>query len=687
MKFLLTLSFALIFSLEILTQSINPSSITIARDSFGVPHIFAKTDAEVAYGLAWVQCEDQFTTMQELMAACKGMLGEITGRDGIVADLGIKYMGLADFVKDNYKKDVEGPFKIYLESFVEGVNAYAEMHPKEVLLKKLFPVTPQDVLVGYMLGSVQISGSGGDLQRILNGQISKDLKSNFPRGSNAIAFSSKKTKDGKTYLAINSHQPLEGWYSWYEAHLSSEEGLEIIGGTFAGGISMFCGANQNLGWTHTVNHADFSDVFKITVNTSEDAYLLDNEWLPLTKKKIKSRVKLLGFLKIPITKTMYYTKYGPTFKTEEGFFAWRFMAGQTLRMAEQWLMMNKAKNLQEFKNALEVRGIVSTNIVYADKEDNIFYISNGSILQRDPQYKWSEVLPGNTSATLGNGEMYPLDVLPQVLNPASGWVFNTNNTPFTSTSTGENPKETELNQVLGYQETGYENNRSMRFLELMKEYEGRISYADFKRIKFDQQYPSEFRRIRGVDVRILFKLNPSEYPEVREELELIQTWDRKTNVESEGATFFLATLYKMNERRNNALSREAVVLNAIREASKDLKENFGSINVPLGRFQRHSRGDVNLPIGGGPDVLAAIYSEPNKDGTYRPIGGESYIELVRFSKNGVEIESINAYGSAEDPGNPFATSQMSHFSKQKLKKMTFDKEEVLSKAIKVYNPK
>ena len=182
-------------------------------------------------------------------------------------------------------------------------------------------------------------------------------------------------------------------------------------------------------------------------------------------------------------------------------------------------------------------------------------------------------------------------------------------------------------------------------------------------------------------------MNPEGYPEVKEALKLIQDWDRNTNIESEGATMFLATVYNMNDFRNNAISREVVVIKALQSASKDLIDNFGSINVPLGLFQRHSRGAVNLPMAGGPDVLAAIYSEEQKAGTYRPIGGESYIELVRFSKEGVEIESINAYGNAEDPDNPYATSQMSYFSKQKLKKMTFDKKEILAKAIKVYSPK
>jgi len=413
---------------------------------------------------------------------------------------------------------------------------------------------------------------------------------------------------------------------------------------------------------------------------------MDNEWLPLEKKKLKSKVKLLGFLKIPISKTMYYSKYGPTFKTDKGFFAWRFMAGQTMKMAEQWLMMNKASNFEEFKAALAMRGIVSTNIVYADKEDNIYFISNGSISKRDPALEWDEVLPGNTSRTLGDGSLVSLDSLPQVLNPKSGWVFNSNNTPFTSTDSKENPQETELNQTMGYQDPGDENNRSMRFLELMKEFDGKVSYEDFKRIKFDKQYPQEMQRIRSVDVSILFKLKPDDYPELKKEINLIQNWDRNTNMESVGATMFLATIYQMNGLRGSKVELESLAIEAIESASNQLKKNFGSIDIPLSRFQRHSRSDVNVPIGGGPDVLSAIYSQSTKDGTYRPLAGESYIELVRFSAEGVEIESINAYGSTENLEDPMSTAQMSKFANQKLKKMTFDKEEILKKAVRVYHP-
>lgn len=691
MRNFLVLSFFLISSFQANAQDLRKYDVTIARDSFGVPHIFGTTDADVAYGLGWTQCEDQFKTLQELLAACRGYLGEINGKDGIVADIGIKYMGIADFVDQKYDKDVTGDFKTYLEAYVDGVNRYAGLHQDEVLLKKLFPVTGKDVIVGYLLGNVEISGAGSDLQLILNGRIKKDLEANFPKGSNAIAISNRKTTDGKTYLAINSHQPLEGWYSWYEAHLHSEEGLNIIGGTFAGGVCIFLGSNENLGWAHTVNHADFSDVFKLTVNTSQDAYLYDNQWVPLEEIKIKSKVKLLGFLKIPITRKMYKSIYGPTIKSGEEFYAWRFSAGTTIKMAEQWFRMNKAQNLDEFKKALEIKGIVSTNIVYADKDHNIFYISNGRIPDRNPKYNWDEVLPGNTSETFTGEEYLSLDSLPQVLNPSSGWVFNTNNTPYTSSAESDSPAETDLNKIMGYQESGDENNRSLRFLELINQYD-KLSYEDFKTIKYDDDYPSIMRRVRGISANTLFSLEADSYPKISDAILLIQNWDRSTDAENTSATMFLATLYKLNEARAEARKADIkpneleISIKAIRLAKAHLIKHYGSIIVPLGKFQRHSRGDINLPIGGGPDVLNAIYSSEQKNGTYRAIGGESYIQMVRFSENGVEIESINAFGNSEKEGDPNATNQMTYFTNRKLKKMTFDKEEIMRTAVRVYKP-
>ena len=103
-------------------------------------------------------------------------------------------------------------------------------------------------------------------------------------------------------------------------------------------------------------------------------------------------------------------------------------------------------------------------------------------------------------------------------------------------------------------------------------------------------------------------------------------------------------------------------------------------------MQRLIRGDVNLPMAGMPDVLAAMYSKEHTDGTYKAFAGESYIELVRFGKNGVEIESVNTFGASEKPTSKYYTSEMKLFANQQLKKMTLNKKEVLKNAVRIYSP-
>jgi len=670
------------------------TEIKIARDTWGVPHIFAKTDAQVAYGLAWVECEDDFVTLQELMAACKGMLGELKGKEGLVADFAVKFMGLQEIAEIKYDTEVTGKFKEYLESFVEGVNAYAALHPNKVLLSDLFPLTGKDIIVGYLLGNMEVSHAGKDLSKIIEGTIIKDLKSDVPKGSNAFAISKQKTTDNKTYLAINAHQPLEGWYSWYEAHLNSEEGMNILGGTFAGGICIFHGVNENLGWAHTVNHADFSDVYQLEMHPEKDNfYRFDDEWLPLKEKEYWSWLKLVGPIKIPIKKTIYESKYGPTFKNNEGVFAWRFVVGQSIKMAEQWYEMNKAKNFSEFKKALEIRGLASLNIVYADKEDNIYYVSNGRFPVRNPNFEWDKVLPGNTSKTLWNDSIVPFDSLPQVLNPIKGWVFNTNNTPFSASDSLSNFTETSLNKTMGFQPTGLENNRSVRFLELISKYDS-ISYSDFKRIKYDNQYPSKMTTRTATNLEMLMNLNPNKYPEIEDAIKLLNTWNRKSDVTNKTAALYILSWMHLDAKRkaeNRIENGGKITLEdcvyGITKAKEELLANYGTLQIELGTIQRHTRENVNLPVGGAPDVLAAMYSKKQKDGTYRAHAGESYIELVRFSSNGVEIESVNSYGASAAKKAKHSTTQMDFYANNKLKKMTLNKEEVLKNAVKIYTPK
>lgn len=659
---------------------------TIYRDKWGVPHIHGKTDADVAYGLAWASAEDDFQTMQEQLLAIRGMYGEAIGKKGIVADFAIKFMGIRDFAQEHLD-ELEDKTILLIDGYARGVNAYALAHRNELLVDDLFPVKRADLVAGYLLGLVEISGAVEDLAKLADGSIVEELGDNTERGSNAIAISGRKTKEGQTFLAINSHQPMEGWYSWYEAHLISDEGMNILGGTFPGGITIFHGTNEHLGWAHTVNQADFSDVYKLSMHPEkEDFYAIDGDYFQLEKQELKSWVKVAGPVNIPITRTIYQSKYGITFKIGEDYFAWRFQAGEAVKAIEQWYKMNKAKSFSEWRSALDIKGIPCTNIVYADKEDNIFYISNAKQPFRSPDFDWLKILPGNTSQTFWTEQSWPIDSLPQVLNPISGYVFNTNNTPYSSSDNLNNPQISRAHATMGLQNPEEENNRSLRFKELITEYD-KLSYDEFLRIKFDRNYPTPLRPL-PYDEELLLSQSDPESEELKVPVGLLRSWNRNTDPDNKIAPLFL--LAKENLRlqylKNGHVEREDY-LNAIQKAADELMTNFNSIQISLGYFQRHRRGNVDLAIGGGADVLAAIYARKDEDDRYKGYSGESYIQMVRFdSVQGPIIESVNAFGASANPGSKHFTDQMPLFVNQQLKKMSLSLDSAKINSIRQYHP-
>ena len=93
-----------------------------------------------------------------------------------------------------------------------------------------------------------------------------------------------------------------------------------------------------------------------------------------------------------------------------------------------------------------------------------------------------------------------------------------------------------------------------------------------------------------------------------------------------------------------------------------------------------------MPQPGLPDVLAPMYSVPYKDGMVKANQGDAYIELVRFTKNGPIIETLNTYGASSRKKSPHYTDQMEMYIKQQTKPMTLDKSAVYKNAERIYHP-
>ena len=676
-----------------LLSQINPENITIARDKYGVPHIFTKTDAELAYGLAWAHSEDDFKTIQQSYLAGNALLSKHIGLKGAGADFLTQFIGSDQIVEENYEDKISQEYKEILEGYSQGINSYANEYPEKVLHPDLFPVTPKKMLK-YAQLQLFISSEGAYwTNKIVDNDLnykaidqSNNLYSKQEKGSNTFGFNSKKTKDGNTYLAINTHQPLDGPVSWYEAHLQSDEGTNILGGLFAGSPNVLIGVNENIGWCHTVNKPDKTDVFALEMDPKNKyKYIVDGKYYNLEKYKAEIRVKILG-IPFKIKKRYYKSIYGPTLKNKSGYFSIRTSSLNEIRALEQWWKMGKSKNFSEFYLALKMKAVPGYNIGYADKNDTIFYISNGLIPKRAEGYDWKNVVPGNTKKTLWTST-YDIEELPQVLQPESGYFYNTNHSPFLSTTIEENPIKDNFSQDMGFET--FDNNRSTR-LKYLIDQKIKLDYEDFKEIKYDNKLPTPLV-YSWMDINALFDIKADNYPEIRNILIDIQKWDRKADVNSFGAGAYAILYFKLGKYYNRLpepkIFPKTFLIKALKETKEHMIKYFGKEKVQLGEFQKLVRGDKEIPIYGLRDVLTTMKSIPYKEGMSQVIAGESYIELVKFTPEGPEIESIISYGSSNNPKSKHYSDQMDKYASFKTKKMTLDKKTILSNAIKIYKPR
>ena len=664
---------------------INPQDVEIVRDNFGVPHIYGKTDADVAYGLAWAHAEDDFKTIQQGYLAGNALLGKHIGTKGAGADFIAQFIGSKEIIEKEYDQKISPEYKKIAEAYAQALNKYASTHPEEVLENELFPINPK-MMLRYAQLQLFVSSRGDYwVQRIIGNNVKLETPQEEITGSNTFAFNSSKTTDGNTYLAINTHQPLDGPVSWYEAHLCSEEGTNIIGALFAGTPSILIGANQHLGWAHTVNYPDKTDVFKLEMHpTKKGQYKVDDEYLTLEKKKAKLNIKVLG-IPLKISKKYYESIFGPTLKNKSGYYAVRTPALYEIRGLEQWWRMNKATSFSEFYDILKMKALPGYNIGYADKNDTIFYISNGLIPKRAEGYNWKEVVPGNTRKTLWT-ETYDIEELPQVIQPSSGYFYNANHSPFFSSDDANNPNPDDYAKAANFET--YHNNRSTRLMQLI-EAEDKVSYADFKRIKYDNQLPKPFV-YSWMNINYLERMEADKYPEISDLVRRVQNWDRKATATSIGAGTYLMLYHKLRpyyyQLPEPKIIPTAILVKAFKEVKAHMLKYFGTTEVALGDYQKLVRGKKELPVFGMNDVVTAMSAVPHKDGKVKVVAGESYIELVKFTPEGPEIESVISYGSSDHPDSPHYGDQMELYTQFKTKKMTFDKASIYANAERIYHP-
>lgn len=678
---------------EALAAPASNYDVEIIRDKFGVPHLYGQRDADVVFGLAYAQAEDDWATMQEIVVAARGNLAQQRGADAAVTDYLVHLLRVWPTTNAGYP-DLPQNIREIAEAYAHGTNLWASEHPDEVW-DDVLPVTGEDVIAGFVFKTPFFYGLDGVFKELFEETRSKEISlgpdnaflwtetPKYPIGSNAIAVAPSRSTDGHTRLLINSHQPFAGPVAWYEARLKSEEGLDIAGGVFPGAPVILHGHNRNLGWANTVNKPDLADVYVLDVNPDNpNQYRLDGEWRDMEVSVATIKVKLFGPLEWHAQRDVKYSEHGPVLETEHGVYAVRYAGMGETRQLVQYHSLNRANNLEEWLDAMRLQALPSINYVYGDKDGNIAYIYNAQMPKRIDGWDWQKYLPGDRSELIWS-EYHDFDALPQLINPPSGFVFNANNTPFEATDDADDLRPESFPVTMGI-ETQM-TNRGYRGLELLRP-DTQISAEEFKDYKFDKTYSKDSELAKLIEVWLAEDFSGE--PDMEAAQKLLADFDMSADMDDRNAAVAV-------------LAGEPVVwaqiqgtpmpdtIQSLRDTVAHLMEHWGRLDVPWGEVNRIRRGEVDLPLGGGPDLLRAVYARlPQDDGRLVAQGGDTMIYIADWAPDGsLKSESIHQFGSATlDETSPHYADQTPLYATEQFREIPWDREALEAEATRTYKP-
>ena len=656
----------------------------ITRDIWGVPHVYGESDADAAFGLAFAHAEDDFKNTAENMYLYRAEMGLRDGADGAIQDYLIKVLKIREKIEQNYLTELNKDVRKVLEAYAAGINYWMIQNPDNDY-NHFFPITEQDIVAGFAIQNLFFSGVVSSIEKLQREENSKEeythlyKNEQFVTGSNVLAVNSSKTSDQSTRIIINSHQPLDGPLAWYEAQVSSDEGWNIMGGLFPGSPFIFVGFNENIAWGFTVNKPDLSDSYLLKINPeNENQYLLDGKWKDFEIEIINLPIKIFGPLKWTIKREAKYSAHGPVLEVANKSYALRFAGMNDIKQVNQWFAMNKSNSLDEWIKAMKKRSIISFNGVFADKEDNIFFLHNSSSPKRLEGINWKEVIDGTRSDLIWDSYV-DFSEIPQFKNPSSGWIASTNQDPFKVTSVSDNLKSSNYSSTLGLQTRM--TNRAYRSIELFDQYKT-VNEEEFDLIKFDNKYSKQSRSYSYVSKIFDMDFESNKLNEARD---VLKNWDLGTDFKNTSAALGVCVL--SNEwisEQGQRMPQDPEI--SFRECVGELENTYGRVNPPWSERNFIVRGDKKISVQGGPDVLRAIYGRNDKEGDLKAAGGDGLYIHVSWDKNGKQnSKSIHQYGSStQHIKSKHFDDQVKLYVEEKYKPTFFDKKDLEKNTASVY---
>ena len=648
--------------------------VRIRRDTFGVPHILGRTAADAAYGLAYAHCEDDFATLQESIFTSRGKLASIKGAAGLPSDDLFRLMDVDRILDARYESDLSPALRHILDGYAAGVNRYAALHPDKVLAG-FTAVTGRDLAAATLFRGPTFYGLDGVFAQVATGKLPGLADE---RGSNAVALAPQRTSDHHTRVLFNSHQPFTGPFAWWEAVVESRDGWHVAGAFFPGTPFLLGGHNEHLGWAATVNHPDLVDVYRLVTDAEHPGqYRLDGAWKAFETRKVTLDVKGADGALSKVERTYLRSDHGPVLKAPSGaMFAVRYpTSGGARALAEYWAM-NKASTMAEWKAALAMRALPSINYVYGDEKGNIGFVHNGIYAEKKEGVDWSKIAPGDRSDLIWT-QTRPFSQTPQIWNPKSGFLFNSNNTPFKASDPEDDLKPANFPASMGLQTDM--TNRAYRALETFGQ-DKAITPQAYLTYKYDTRYSD--RSDERVWVKEVLAADAGGDKDFAAAQAALKAWDGAADYASRGQA--LVTLIWLQKRQHPEWS----AVQAIKASTPMLIKAFGRVDPQWREVNRLRRGALDLPVDGGPDTFRALYAAPASDGRLVALNGDGYIMFMDWDTKGkLTSRSVHFFGSATlDSASPHYGDQSPLFAAHQSKPVLFTEAQLKGQVERDYRP-
>jgi len=708
-------------SSEISRLESEAKKVTIIRDTWGIPHVYGKTDADAVFGVMYAQCEDDFKRVEYNYLENLGKMSEAEGENYLYDDLEMRLIYDSAAAIADYNRSPAW-FKKLLDAFSDGVNYYLYKHP----LVKPAVLTPFEPWYALMRtnGSISATNTGGVSVSEIRRFYSSNADSSFDQtslrlneeqlqnitGSNGFAVGPSKTRSKNAILYINPHVT---FYYRSEVEMSSDEGLSAYGAVTWGQFFVFQGFNQHCGWMHTSGVADLADLYEEKIVKKDNLlfYKYDNTLRPVASKDITIYYKKNGEL---LSKTFkaYYTHHGPVMAARNKKWLSLRENNRSLNGLMQSWMRIKANGFAAFEKIMQMRSNTSDNTVFADDKGNIAYWHGNFIPRRDPKYDWSQPVDGTTSATEWKG-IHELNEIVHVYNPKTGWIENCNSTPFTVSGDASPDK----NKYPKYMAPDGQNPRAINAIRLFSEQK---DFTIDKMIStgyntyltaFDILLPSLFSAFDEL------KNKSASYAALKEPIDMLKEWNKESSASSVASTLAIEWASRLRlpppktdedrtdlEGRIQRIAKEissAEKLDALQAVIKELSTAFGTWMVKWGERNRYQRTSSELqqnfddklpsyPVGLASSAWGCIPSfssvKPLNSKCRYGVNGNSFVAAVEFTKTGVKAKSILTGGEGMTPSSKHFLDQTQGYINGNFKDVLFYKTDVLKHVEKQYHP-